>query len=342
MKSTIVILFSIFITISSFANFPADSVGTTTKSGVVYTIHEIVAGETFYALSRKYNITVEEIQKANPEASTLAVGQKILIPTKLKATTQTAAQTTSSTTSTKTHTVAAGEGLFSISKKYGVTVDEIVRWNNLTSSAINVGQNLIVSAPVANKPASQLPTASKNTTHTVAAGEGLYSISKKYDVTVDEIKKANNMTTNDLSVGQVLIIKKGEAPKSAPVKTAEPTKTTATTTTAKTPPASTVAHPQKITTTPSANIHSRKEEEGLVSLTALPQYNTKFSYGLHKTAPAGTIIKVTNKATGKFHWVRIMGTLDASETSLMKVNQTVLEKLGQGATSFEAEISYAL
>lgn len=335
----IIIAIAFVSTTLSFANFPTDSVGTTTKSGVVYTIHEITAGETFYALSKKYNVTVEELQKANPEAKTLAVGQKILVPTKVTSGTTTPT-TKALTANTKTHTVVAGEGLFSISKKYGVTVDDIVTWNNLSSSAIDVGQTLVVSAPVANKPASQLPTSAKATTHTVVAGEGLYSISKAYGVTVDDIKKWNNMTSNAIDVGQVLIVKKGEAPKSAPIRTTE-TKP-AVTTSAKTPPATAVNHPQKIITPTTTTPHSRKEEVGMVSLTALPQYSTKFSYGLHKTAPVGTIIKVTNKTTGKTHWVRIMGPLDPAESSVMKVNQTVLDKLGEGATSFEAEISYAL
>ena len=337
----IIIAIAFVTTTLSFANFPADSVGTTTKSGSVYTIHEITAGETFYALSKKYDVTVEELQKANPEATTLAVGQKILVPTKQQpAKAQTPVTTQTAPQSTKTHTVVAGEGLFSISKKYGVTVDNIVTWNNLTSSAINVGQTLIVSAPVANKPASQLPTSAKETTHTVAAGEGLYGISKTYGVTVEEIKKWNNMTSNAIDVGQVLVVKKGDAPKSAPIKTKE-TKP-AVTINAKTPPSTAVNHPKKIITPSTSTPHSRKEESGVVSLTALPQYSTKFSYGLHKTAPVGTIVKVTNKTTGKIHWVRIMGTLDASETSIMKVNQTVLDKLGEGATKFEADISYAL
>lgn len=263
------------------------------------------------------------------------------MPTKQQpAKTQTPVTTQAAPQSTKTHTVVAGEGLFSISKKYGVTVDNIVTWNNLSSSAINVGQTLIVSAPVANKPASRLPTSAKETTHTVAAGEGLYSISKTYGVTVEEIKQWNNMTSNAIDVGQVLVVKKGDAPKTAPIKTKE-TKP-AVTINAKTPPSTAVNHPKKIITPSTSTPHSRKEESGVVSLTALPQYSTKFSYGLHKTAPVGTIVKVTNKTTGKIHWVRIMGILDASETSIMKVNQTVLDKLGEGATKFEADISYAL
>lgn len=338
MKNIIIALAFVSSTLS-YANFPTDSVGTTTKSGLVYTIHEITAGETFYALSKKYDITVEEIQEANPEAKTLAIGQKLLIPTKLKAAVS-KPTTATATTSTKTHTVVAGEGLFSISKKYDVSVDNIVTWNNLTSSAINVGQTLVVSAPIANKPATQLPSAAKGTTHTVVAGEGLYGISKEYDVTVDEIKKWNNMTSNAISVGQVLVVKKGDAPKSAPIKKTEAKP--AVTTSAKTPPAAAVNHPKKVIATETTTQHNRKEEAGTISLTALPQYSTKFSYGLHKTAPVGTIVKVTNKATGKIHWVRIMGALDASEPMIMKVNQTVLDKLGEGATNFQADISYAL
>lgn len=324
MKKLVFLLISIVcISYSANAFAPLDSIGTSSRHGLVFIIHEVSAGETLYRISKAYGVSVEEIQKENTNTESLAVGQKLFIPTGKKAT------PTSSVVTTKTHKVQKGEGLYGISKKYNVTVKDIQKWNNLTSTNVNLGQSLIVSSPVSNKPASQIPTATTELTHTVLAGEGLYSISKKYGVSVEEIKTLNGMTSTALNANQVLIIKKGNNPKNAPVKET----TTSTTTT----PA--INHPKQLNPTAPIAANNRIEEKGIIGFAALAEYNSKYSYGLHKTAPVGTVVKiVTNE--GLIHWVRIMGGLDTNETSVLKVNKTVLDKIGAGQTSFEATISY--
>ena len=326
MKKYIFLLISIiYISNSANAFAPLDSTGTSTRHGLVFIVHEVTAGETLYRISKTYNVSVEDIQKENTNTEALAVGQKLFIPTGKKAT------STSNIVTTKTHQVQKGEGLYSISKKYGVTVEDIQKWNNLTSTSVNLGQNLIVSAPLPNKPVTQTPTPTTELTHTVEAGEGLYSISKKYGVSIEEIKALNNMTSTALNANQVLIIKKGNSPKSAPL-----VKETLTSTTTSSP---TLNHPKKINPSTAITGNNRIEEKGVVGFASLAEYNSKYSYGLHKTAPVGTIVKIVT-TEGLIHWVRIMGTIDANETSILKVNKTVLDKIGAGKTVFEATISY--
>lgn len=325
MKKLVFLLISIVcISYSANAFAPLDSIGTSSRHGLVFIIHEVSAGETLYRISKAYSVSVEEIQKENTNTESLAVGQKLFIPTGKKA------GSTASVVTTKTHKVQKGEGLYGISKKYSVTVKDIQKWNNLTSTNVNLGQSLIVSSPISNKPASQTPTATTELTHTVQAGEGLYSISKKYGVSVEEIKTLNNMTSTALNANQVLIIKKGNSPKNAPV-VKEITTPTATT--------PSINHPKQLNPTTPIAANNRIEEKGIIGFAALAEYNSKYSYGLHKTAPIGTVVKiVTNE--GLIHWVRIMGVLDTNETSVLKVNKTVLDKIGAGETAFEATISY--
>lgn len=91
----------------------------------------------------------------------------------------------------KTHTVVKGDTLYSISKKYNTTVDNLKIWNNLKNSNIIVGQVLQVER-------------STQILHVVVKGDTLWSISKKYKTTVDKIKKDNNLKTDVLSIGQKL------------------------------------------------------------------------------------------------------------------------------------------
>jgi LysM repeat protein len=102
------------------------------------------------------------------------------------------------------HKVGEKETLYGISRRYGTTVDSILEYNTSASSGLEIGQ--ILKVPYVPK---QTPEVSNGTGHKVAAGETLFSIAQSNGVTVDEIKQWNNLSGNSLSIGQELVIKKG-------------------------------------------------------------------------------------------------------------------------------------
>lgn len=127
----------------------------------------------------------------------------LLIPVLLQAQTQ-----------DRTHTVRTGETLFSISREYNITVDELRRWNNIRNNTIIVGQRLVVSDPSrSDSPVS----GGDQLRHTVRAGETLMAISRRYQTDVDEIRRANNLQSDVLRVGQVLMIPSQSDTPEAPV-----------------------------------------------------------------------------------------------------------------------------
>ena len=98
------------------------------------------------------------------------------------------------------YTVKSGDSLWSISKKYGITVDELKQANNLTSNLLSIGQNLLI------------PTKESEATtneYIVQKGDTLYGIANKFNTTVDNLKSINNLTTDSLSIGQVLKLPSG-------------------------------------------------------------------------------------------------------------------------------------
>ena len=100
----------------------------------------------------------------------------------------------------KIHTVAAGESLWSISQHYDVKLDDLLRWNELPNpDAISVGQNIQVKAPI-----EEASEGKRIVQHVVQPGDTMYAISRKYEMTVDEVMDLNGMTRFDLDVGQVL------------------------------------------------------------------------------------------------------------------------------------------
>ena len=96
--------------------------------------------------------------------------------------------------------VKSGDSLYRISKNFNTTVDELKRINNLTSNNLSIGQKLII-------PSNNADNSSNNqNTYVVKSGDSLYRISKTFNTTIDEIKRINNLTSNILSIGQILII----------------------------------------------------------------------------------------------------------------------------------------
>ena len=152
-------------------------------------IYIVKKGDTLYSIAMANNTTVDELKKANNLTSNiLSTGQLLKIPSALLP--------------ESTYTVKKGDSLYSIANKYNTTVEELKRINNLTSNILSIGQVLKLPSDKANNVEKEENTIS----YTVQKGDTLYSIARKYDTTIDRIKDLNNLTTNLLSIGQVLLI----------------------------------------------------------------------------------------------------------------------------------------
>ena len=109
------------------------------------------------------------------------------------------------------HLVKAGETLYSIARRYRLTVEDLSDWNNLKSTNIKVGQKLTLisdgqATENTEKQESELSQASLRPVvskfHIVQKGETLYRIAKKYGVTLDSIRKLNEIQGDAIQAGQ--------------------------------------------------------------------------------------------------------------------------------------------
>lgn len=147
------------------------------------TTYTVVSGDTLYKIAEKNNTSVDELMKLNNlTTNLLSIGQILTIPY----------------TNTKldyNYIVKAGDSLWSIASNYNSTVQEIKNLNKLSSDILTIGQKLL------------LPTSvPEQTYYTVKSGDTLYSIASKFNTTVQNIKSINNLTSNNLSIGQTLLI----------------------------------------------------------------------------------------------------------------------------------------
>ena len=119
----------------------------------------------------------------------------------------------SGSSTTNSYVVKSGDTLWSIAKKYGVSVDELKEKNNLTSNALSINQVLLIPTVLEEVPEEI------GEYYTVVSGDTLYSIANKYGLTVDELKSLNNLSSDTLSIGQVLNVSNSSTTPSNPSNT---------------------------------------------------------------------------------------------------------------------------
>lgn len=103
------------------------------------------------------------------------------------------------------YTVKQGDSLYSIATKFGTTVNDIKKANNLGTNFLSIGQKLLI--PEINEDEPSTPSVpSTGNIYIVKSGDTLYSIAGRYGITVDSLKNANNLTSNNLKIGQKLTI----------------------------------------------------------------------------------------------------------------------------------------
>lgn len=145
-------------------------------------------GDTLWSIANKYGLTVDKLKDLNNLASNnLSIGDLLIVKE----------DNIEDVTNNEYYTVVKGDSLYSIARRYGLSVDELKRLNNLSSNVLSIGQKLIVSFNNND---------SGDNVYIVKKGDTLWSIANNYNVSVNELKSINNKTSNSLSIGEELII----------------------------------------------------------------------------------------------------------------------------------------
>ena len=172
-------------------------------------MYTVKSGDTLYSIARKYNTTADKIIAINYLKNTnLQVGQVLRIPeTYTKEEEMVMPNYTS-------YTVKKGDSLYKIATSFNTTVDQIIKDNGLSTNNLSIGQSLKIRIP--NDSIIEecygdeyIPVNEENNiyqTYTVKKGDSLYIIANKYNTSVDNIKRLNNLVSNNLSIGQILKI----------------------------------------------------------------------------------------------------------------------------------------
>lgn len=309
------------------ASSPVDSIGVENVQGSRFIKHQVGDGEGWYSIARKYGISYSELRLANKnQDDKLIKGKVLLVPAKAKVNDprfqknfidkeksvsgKTEQPVQGKKAVNKIHKVAKSETLFSIAKKYNVQVEDIKDWNNLKNNSIKPGQSLIVGHnsdihPLVHESAIK----EEKTGNSSSSSTPAKTESNPPAVTI-EPRKAETV---------IIPTATEEKPKLEPRK-----------------------EDRKYTFS-----NGRKEvnEQGVASWIEDEDINPNKYYALHRTAPNGTIIKITNRMNNKSIFVKVVGKLPDSgdnEGLIIKVSKASAEKLGVLDQRFSADLIYGI
>ena len=344
--------------------------------------YTVVAKDNLNLIAERYATTVDEIKRLNHlNSNNLSIGQVLKVPfTKTSSASQSTTvapaisnsqpQVVTTTTTTQTvteHIVKPKEYLGIIAKQYGVTVEDLKALNNLSSINLRIGQvlkipsegvttstevavapekvvevvkSVAVTQPVAKPetkvvtPVVSTPTDEPTFEHIVATGETIYAIAKKYSLTTYQIKTANKLTTNDLVVGQKLKIL-GQKPSAAVTDSQEGDD--------ELPDGATLKNPDLRRPAAVYGLN-RIEEKGTAVWIMDPDLDPTKMLILHRIAPVGTIVQVSNPMTNRSTFAKVVGKFTENETTkdvIIVMTKAVADAVGALDKRFFCHITYA-
>lgn len=229
---------------SSTSNTPSSSTNgnttsnssnsTNTVSGTTYTVK---SGESVWSVSNKFGISMNQlIEWNNIKNNFIYPGQQLVVKNGASSNTTNNATSSnvssSNTTGQSTYTVKAGESVWSVANKHGISMNQLIEWNNIKNNFIYPGQQLVIkggttatsSTPSTNTTASTPSTANtpipstEDTKYTVKAGESVWSVANKHNITMDQLIEWNNIKNNFIYPDQQVIVKKGTTQTATPQK----------------------------------------------------------------------------------------------------------------------------
>lgn len=306
----------------SFFTSKKDSIGLERKGNNLYIKHKVTIGEDIYKIARKYGVNKETLITLNPVARyPLKVGQVLYIPH---------AQTTYRISQLKGYKVRPNETLYSIAEKFQTNVKTLKELNELYSTQIQTGQELLIPYPSNHQDLYAIPSNAyseakdpnqkdepQHKYHTVANGETLYAISQKYEVSVENLKKMNDNPSGQIKAGQKIIVGKGEKIEEVLI----------------------VASASN-----SSNNQAKKGKSHSESGVCNVILKSDRLVGMHRTAPKGTLIKIHNESTGRSVTVKIIGKIqdiDRNKNVVIIISHEAARKLGTMSKEFPVYLDWS-
>jgi LysM repeat protein len=345
LKILLFVLSFFAVSVSLSAKPVIDSVGVENNDGKKMILFKVKAKDTYYSIGHRYNIKPEVLMKFNgKKKAILSVGTIVEVPTgvpykKSAKGKESPEKIVKETKKEKKARLAREAAEAKAEKKHKHKDPETQTTDQATEQT---QPERVAEQPV--QQAVKQPSQTDNTPATqykVSAGETLYAISKRFNTTVDNITKLNNLTSTTLTPGQVLLVK---AAASAPVQpVANPVIETLK------PHDSIDIAPVNDSSNAERHLNANrfgiyeKNEKGVASWIEDASLDPNKKLVLHRTAPIGTVIKITNPMTNRTTFAKVVGRFTDSEDTkdvIIIMTKNVADSLGALDKRFHVNISY--
>ncbi len=293
------------------------------------TTHKIVRGESLFSIADKYNVTIAELKKWNSLTS-----NKVLVGQSLKIFASVPVEAAKSNTESLAQAAAPKEV-----KKEEVKKEEPKAVERKVEQPKEAKETIATSTSSSSS--------GEWTSHTVKSGESLFSLSKLYGTSIEDLIQWNALTSNNLKVGQSIKVAKGASAAVEPVvkevvrrqQAAAPAQSVES---SATPKQEVTAPKEEVTAPNTSGGFTNTKETGLAELIPGTEANKKYLV-LHRTAPVGSVIRVKNEENNLTIFARVVGVLpETGDNSkvLIKLSQAAFEQLKGVNARFPVEILY--
>ncbi|KAA8483601.1 LysM repeat protein [Arcticibacter tournemirensis] len=243
------------------------------------------------------------------------------------------------------HRVAAKESYYSISRLYHVLPKDIIDLNKVKTLqpgiTLRIPTNRDYIQPGTQPKAAAALPAEDLIDYKVGPKETLFAIAKRFNTNIDEIKRINNLKSNNLSVGQIIKVRQGGSSVPPPVSTPQASDSSPAIIPADSDSAAadnTRIHPNRYGVT-------EKTERGAAVWISDEHLDATKMLALHRTAPIGTVIKITNPMSGKSTFAKVVGKYTENETTkdvIIVITKATADLLGALDKRFQVNIDYGV
>ncbi|NHA04276.1 LysM peptidoglycan-binding domain-containing protein [Mucilaginibacter sp. HC2] len=331
-KILLVIAPLLTLSISIFANPVVDSIGVENLNGKKVVLHKLDPKDNYYSIGRRYNVSPKAIMQFNNNAP-LKIGGIVKVPTE-QSFTQTATTTPPPVQQTKPQVQQT------VQQPKPQVQQPVAQQPKPQAQQPVVQQQAPAAVTTTTPPADTTPAKPLNMDNVqqykVSAGETLYSIAKRFGTSVDDITKLNGLTSSTLTPNQVIKVRSGMPPEERPVAKQDAVVTTQD---------STVAAIDSAGNKLKANRFGlyEKNETGVATWIDDTSLDPKKELVLHRTAPIGTVIKITNPMNNHTTYAKVVGRFTDSEATkdvLIVMTKNTADALGALDKRIHVNISY--
>ena len=342
MRSPVAVLFLISFFFIQFAQAqtPSNELTVYGQTGKLYLEHTVVAKENWYSVGRLYNVSPKELAPFNHLALTqpLAIGQVLQIPLTAVNFSQDGKKTPAETLVPVYHTTQEKEWMYRISVNHNkVPIATLEKWNNMNKDAVRPGMRLIVGYLKVKTALSALSTAPAATPATAAVTPP----AENKQAANPPVSAPASAPTTTADIAKPISTKTPDSPIAKPVSTRTSPETTRTMTQAPSapPPPHFDGGVFK-----SEFLDNGKNSTGVAGIfKSTSGWQDGKYYALMNNVAIGSIIKVTETASGKSVFVKVLGQLPDMKESVglaIRISNAAAAEMGETAERFNVQVSY--